>query len=53
MSYTDKLVKKYQDKMYRTSGVLVSDTEAQADLESLASVFITFSIAEHRTKSRE
>lgn len=53
VTFSDSLIKEYQDEMYSTYGVLVNETDAQTQLRTLVRSIFTSVIAEQRTGSRE
>ena len=52
-NFSHNLIKEYQNEMYSTYGVLVSATDAQAQLRGLVRSMFPTVIAEQTTESRE
>jgi len=52
MKYNNKLVKEYQEYMLKL-GEEISNDQAQLDLDSLSTVFLSFALDEYHTKKDE
>jgi hypothetical protein len=50
-TFSKKLIDRYRKHMLKKYGAIISDSQAESDLDSLSTLYSSFAIAEHEQKA--